>query len=78
MIKLSRWMTYGPLKTYGASFGKICVNMNFIHYMMSNKKIIDIWKNFSEEQCVKMIDSIPKGLRAIVRKQGQRITKRDY
>ena len=42
------------------------------------QKIIDIWKNFSEERCVKMIDSIPKRLKAIIRKQGQRITKRDY
>ncbi|CAF1331480.1 unnamed protein product [Rotaria sordida] len=42
------------------------------------QRIIDIWKNFCEEKCVKMIDSISKRLKAVVRKQGQRITKRDY
>jgi hypothetical protein len=42
------------------------------------EKIIDIWESFDEEQCTKMIDSIPKRLKAIVRKQGQRITKSDY
>ncbi len=42
------------------------------------EKIIDIWENFSEENCVKMIDSIPKRLETIIRKQGQRITKHDY
>ena len=40
------------------------------------EKLMDIWKNFSEEKCVKMIDSIPKRLETIIRKQGQRITKR--
>lgn len=40
--------------------------------------IIDIWENFSVEKCEKMIDSIPKRLNAIVRKQGERITKSDY
>ncbi len=41
------------------------------------EKNIDIWKSFSAEKCVKMIDSIPRRLEAIIRKQGQRITKRD-
>ena len=30
------------------------------------EKIIDIWENFSEEKCMKMIKSIPKRLKAIV------------
>jgi hypothetical protein len=42
------------------------------------QKIIGIWENFSEEKCMKMINSIPKRLKAIVRRQGQRITKSDY
>jgi hypothetical protein len=42
------------------------------------EKIIDIWETFSEEKCVKMIDSIPRRLEAIIRKQDQHITKRDY
>ena len=42
------------------------------------QKIIDIWESFDEEKCMKMINSIPKRLKAIVRKQGQRITKGDY
>ena len=42
------------------------------------QKIIDIWESFSEEKCMKMINSIPKRLKAIVRRRGQRITKSDY
>jgi len=42
------------------------------------EKIIDIWENFSQEKCLRMIDSIPKRLTAIVQKEGQRITKHDY
>jgi hypothetical protein len=42
------------------------------------EKIIDIWETFSEEKCVKMIDSISRRLEAIIRKQDQHITKRDY
>jgi hypothetical protein len=42
------------------------------------EKIIDIWENFSQEKCQRMIDSIPKRLTAIVQKEGQRITKHDY
>ena len=41
------------------------------------QKIIDIWKNFSEDKSVKMIKSIPKRLKAIVRRRGQRIMKSD-
>ena len=42
------------------------------------QKIIDIWESFSEEKCMKMINSIPKRLKAIVRRRCQRITKSDY
>ncbi|CAF2840204.1 unnamed protein product [Rotaria sp. Silwood2] len=42
------------------------------------QKIIDIWKNFSEEKCEKIIKSIPKMLQGIVQKQDQHITQFDY
>ena len=76
MIKLSRWMTYRQLKIHGVSIGKIYVyEFNSLHDV--KEKNIDTWKSFSAEKCVKMIDSIPRRLEAIIRKQGQRITKRD-
>ena len=70
-------MTYSQLKTHGVLFGKIYVNMNLIQYIMS-KKNIDTWKSFTEEKCVKMIDSVPRRLEAIIRKKRQCIMKRDY
>ncbi|CAF1624735.1 unnamed protein product [Rotaria sp. Silwood1] len=42
------------------------------------QKIVDIWQNFSQAKCEKMMNSIPKRLKAIVQKQGQRISRFDY
>ena len=42
------------------------------------QKMIGTRENFSEEKCMKMIESIQKRVKAIARRRTQRITEFDY
>ena len=50
----------------------------FVNVKELKKRIIKEWQNFTPELCTKLMSSIGRRLKAVIKKEGNQVVKKDY